>query len=42
MTNGADELAVLDQPVVLDNFKLLSEFDILFEVEEGNEGGKTL
>jgi len=41
-TNGSDELAVLDNPVLLDNYKLLAEFDILFEVEEEKEEGKTL
>ncbi len=40
--NGSDALAVLDNPEELDNFKLLSEFDILFEVEEEKETGKTL
>lgn len=41
-TNGTDELAVLDNPVLLDNYRLLAEFDILFEATEEKEEGKTL
>lgn len=38
--NG-DELAVLDNPVLLENYDLLTEFDILFELLH-EEKGKTL
>ncbi len=42
MTNGSDALAVLDSAVLLENYDMLTQFDILFEPAAEEKKGKTL
>ena len=41
-SNGNDTLAVLDNSTLLENYDMLSEFDILFEPTTEEKEGKTL
>jgi len=41
-SNGTDALAVLDNSVLLENYDLLTQFDILFEPTAEEKEGKTL
>ena len=41
-SNGTDALAVLDNSVLLENYDMLTQFDILFEPTAEEKEGKTL